>query len=125
MPHCESGWCPRLNDLSTGIGADMDALTQLAGLVIADLGGDVSMLEEHRDPSAFGSGWLLLGRATPRLRLVWDGRERCAFLQAPTATGEWVDIAGPVAAGDLSIGGAVAAPVRSLLEAARAELARS
>lgn len=99
----------------------MDTLTQLTSLVLTDLGDGVSILEQRRDPSAFGSGWVVIGRGRPQLRLVWDGKERRAFLQAADASGGWFDRAGPVAADDVATGGA---PFRALIEAARAALAR-
>jgi hypothetical protein len=61
-------------------------------------------LEEQWDPESFGSGVIVLGRSTPELRLVWDGKDEWAWLQTLNSSGAWVDASGPMRKGDFPFG---------------------
>ncbi len=101
----------------------MHELHHISEFVLAELASlGVSKREEEWHPQSFGSGLLVLGRGKPELRLVWDGKDGWACLQALTAGGTWSDIFGPITEGDFHFGLPDVAKLRSMADAGRRAL---
>lgn len=101
----------------------MHELHHISNFVLAELASlGVSKLDEEWHPQSFGSGLLVLGRGKPELRLLWDGKDGWAYLQALTNSGTWLDIYGPIAEGDFHFGVPDAEKLRSIADAGRRAL---
>jgi len=106
------------------LGGYVHELHTIATAVLAEL-QNVGLLkmEESWDDDAFGSGLVILGRATPELRLIWDGKDGWAYLQAlDTSSSSWTDIAGPITEGDFAAGKPDGEKLRAMIEAGRRSL---
>lgn len=99
---------------------ELHAISRFVLAELAPLG--VSQLDEEWHPESFGSGLVVLGRGKPELRLVWDGKDGWAYLQALANNGTWFDISGPIARGDFEFGVPDSARLRAMAEAGKRAL---
>jgi hypothetical protein len=104
--------------------ASADPLNRIATILLSELSSTgLHPLEEVWHPESFGSGMIVFGRSKPELRLVWEGRDGWAWLQALRSSFEWVDIAGPMKQGDFPSGVPDAEKLVQMVDAARRALA--
>jgi hypothetical protein len=105
------GYVHELHAIATAV------LTELQGLGLLKI-------EESWDDNAFGSGLVILGRSAPELRVIWDGKDGWAYLQAlDTSSSSWKDIAGPITEGDFAAGKPDGEKMGAMIEAGRRSLA--
>lgn len=101
----------------------MHELNRIADRLLSELSSlGIRQIEEQWHPESFGSGLIVLGRTSPELRLVWDGKDAWAWLQAVRPSGEWVDVAGPMKEGDFPFGVPDAGKLGQVVVAARRAL---
>jgi hypothetical protein len=105
------------------LGGFVHELHHIPKFVLSELASlGVSKLDEEWHPQSFGSGRLVLGRGEPELRLVWDGKDGWAYLQAVQTGGKWSDIYGLITEGDFHAGVPDSAKLRSMADAGRRAL---